>query len=153
MEFLGLFGRSVANTRRSTAQVRNDGGMGGMAGMGGRRSEAVSAARPMAAPRWADGETQHVAEPDSARWTPKAERPEEHGSRRRSADGRADHPHRIRRHRALGRLPDHRRRTALPQVELKMPENLTTWKARVWAMGAGARVGEGASRRSSPPRT
>ncbi len=26
-----------------------------------------------------------------------------------------------------------------------MPENLTTWKARVWAMGAGARVGEGAA--------
>ena len=24
-----------------------------------------------------------------------------------------------------------------------MPENLTTWKARVWAMGDGTRVGEG----------
>ena len=34
----------------------------------------------------------------------------------------------------------------LAQVELKMPENLTTWKARVWAMGAGARVGEGRRR-------
>ncbi len=33
----------------------------------------------------------------------------------------------------------------LAQVELKMPENLTTWKARVWAMGAGARVGEAAA--------
>ena len=33
----------------------------------------------------------------------------------------------------------------LAQVELKMPENLTTWKARVWAMGAGTRVGEGAA--------
>jgi alpha-2-macroglobulin len=33
----------------------------------------------------------------------------------------------------------------LASVELKMPENLTTWKARVWAMGAGARVGEGAA--------
>ena len=32
-----------------------------------------------------------------------------------------------------------------PQVELNMPENLTTWKARVWAMGAGTRVGEGAA--------
>ncbi len=29
------------------------------------------------------------------------------------------------------------------EVELTMPENLTTWKARVWAMGAGTRVGEG----------
>lgn len=28
-------------------------------------------------------------------------------------------------------------------VELTMPENLTTWKARVWAMGQGTRVGEG----------
>jgi len=26
-----------------------------------------------------------------------------------------------------------------------MPENLTTWKARVWAMGMGAKVGEGAA--------
>ncbi len=29
------------------------------------------------------------------------------------------------------------------EVETKMPENLTTWKTRVWAMGAGTRVGEG----------
>jgi len=29
------------------------------------------------------------------------------------------------------------------EVELEMPENLTTWKARVWAMGGGTRVGEG----------
>jgi hypothetical protein len=28
-------------------------------------------------------------------------------------------------------------------AELAMPENLTTWKARVWAMGEGCRVGEG----------
>ncbi len=28
-------------------------------------------------------------------------------------------------------------------VSLRMPENLTTWKARVWAMGDGCRVGEG----------
>ncbi|KKL71728.1 hypothetical protein LCGC14_2092020, partial [marine sediment metagenome] len=27
-------------------------------------------------------------------------------------------------------------------VELTMPENLTTWKARVWVMGAGTRCGE-----------
>ena len=31
------------------------------------------------------------------------------------------------------------------EVELTMPENLTTWKARVWAMGGGARCGEGAA--------
>jgi uncharacterized protein YfaS (alpha-2-macroglobulin family) len=29
------------------------------------------------------------------------------------------------------------------EVELTMPENLTTWKARVWAMGGGAQCGEG----------
>jgi hypothetical protein len=33
----------------------------------------------------------------------------------------------------------------LAEIALKMPENLTTWKARVWAMGAGARVGEAAA--------
>jgi uncharacterized protein YfaS (alpha-2-macroglobulin family) len=29
------------------------------------------------------------------------------------------------------------------EVELTMPENLSTWKTKVWAMGAGTRVGEG----------
>jgi uncharacterized protein YfaS (alpha-2-macroglobulin family) len=29
------------------------------------------------------------------------------------------------------------------EVELAMPENLTTWKTRVWAMGHGTKVGEG----------
>ncbi|HYP25051.1 MAG TPA: alpha-2-macroglobulin family protein, partial [Actinomycetota bacterium] len=29
------------------------------------------------------------------------------------------------------------------EVELDMPENLTTWKARVWVMSAGTRVGQG----------
>ena len=29
------------------------------------------------------------------------------------------------------------------EIELAMPENLTTWKAKVWAMGFGTRVGEG----------
>ncbi len=31
------------------------------------------------------------------------------------------------------------------EVELSMPENLTTWKARVWGMGGGARCGEGSA--------
>ena len=31
------------------------------------------------------------------------------------------------------------------EVELTMPENLTTWKARVWAMGMGCKVGEGST--------
>ena len=29
------------------------------------------------------------------------------------------------------------------EVQLTMPENLTTWKAKVWALGHGTRVGEG----------
>ena len=29
------------------------------------------------------------------------------------------------------------------EVDLTMPENLTTWKCRVWAMGEGTKVGEG----------
>jgi len=29
------------------------------------------------------------------------------------------------------------------EIELTMPENLSTWKTRVWAMGYGTRVGEG----------
>ncbi len=31
----------------------------------------------------------------------------------------------------------------LAEVELDMPENLTTWKVRCWAMGHGTRVGQG----------
>jgi hypothetical protein len=31
------------------------------------------------------------------------------------------------------------------QVELKLPQNLTTWKARVWTMAPGVRVGEGSA--------
>ena len=30
-------------------------------------------------------------------------------------------------------------------VDVKMPESLTTWKTRVWAMGAGTKVGEGSA--------
>ena len=33
----------------------------------------------------------------------------------------------------------------LAEVELTMPENLTTWKTRVWAMGEGTRCGEGSA--------
>ena len=34
-------------------------------------------------------------------------------------------------------------RSGMAAVEFKMPENLTGWKVRVWAMGHGTRVGEG----------
>ncbi|MEX2315882.1 MAG: alpha-2-macroglobulin family protein, partial [Pirellulales bacterium] len=33
----------------------------------------------------------------------------------------------------------------LAQVELEMPQNLTAWKIRVWGLGQGTRVGEGAA--------
>ena len=36
----------------------------------------------------------------------------------------------------------------ISEVELTMPQSLTTWKARVWTMAAGTRVGE-ESRKSS----
>src|SRR5205807_9961575 len=31
------------------------------------------------------------------------------------------------------------------EVELAMPENLTTWKTQVWTMGSGTRVGQGSA--------
>jgi hypothetical protein len=31
------------------------------------------------------------------------------------------------------------------EVDFKLPENLTAWKVKVWAMGSGTRVGEGAT--------
>jgi uncharacterized protein YfaS (alpha-2-macroglobulin family) len=33
--------------------------------------------------------------------------------------------------------------TGMAEVEFKMPENLTGWKVKVWAMGHGTKVGEG----------
>ncbi|NLF17711.1 MAG: alpha-2-macroglobulin, partial [Lentisphaerae bacterium] len=36
-------------------------------------------------------------------------------------------------------------REGLAEVDLALPENLTTWKIRVWAMGNGTRVGEGSA--------
>jgi uncharacterized protein YfaS (alpha-2-macroglobulin family) len=34
-------------------------------------------------------------------------------------------------------------KTGKATIEVAMPENLTTWKTRVWAMGSGARCGQG----------
>lgn len=34
-------------------------------------------------------------------------------------------------------------KNGVAEVELAMPENLTTWKTRVWAMGSGTQVGQG----------
>ncbi len=41
----------------------------------------------------------------------------------------------------VGKLDTHADGTA--EVELTMPENLTTWKAKVWSIGDGTRVGQG----------
>jgi uncharacterized protein YfaS (alpha-2-macroglobulin family) len=40
-------------------------------------------------------------------------------------------------------LTTHKDGTA--EVELKMPDNLTTWRIKVWGMGLGTKVGEGAT--------
>ncbi|GIT29768.1 MAG: hypothetical protein Ct9H300mP1_18140 [Planctomycetaceae bacterium] len=56
--------------------------------------------------------------------------------------GHADGSFGVRRHGPVGRIGDHRQgRTA--QLKLDMPENLTTWTVRAWAMGHGTNVGEG----------
>ena len=34
-------------------------------------------------------------------------------------------------------------KNGMAEVELTMPENLTTWKSKVWAMGSGTQVGQG----------
>ena len=36
-------------------------------------------------------------------------------------------------------------KTGTAEVELNMPENLTTWKINVWAMGHGTKVGSGST--------
>ena len=62
--------------------------------------------------------------------------------RRSRADGRADHSHQVRRHGPVGRRPP-TAKDGTAEVALDMPENLTTWRIKVWGMGHGTKVGQG----------
>ena len=148
MEDLGVFGGTVAEEldEANQAQMEQEGikrrmapGMaGGMAGgmggggFGGGR-EMLKAAMPMAAPMAADTAMREVtvgmkaqealAEPTAPMVQPTV--------RTNFADTAL----------WVGQLTTEANGTA--EVELAMPENLTTWRIKVWGMGHGTKVGQG----------
>jgi len=137
MQNLGVFGGMVADMQLGTdlnlAQQADSGGVGGR-GFGG----GMLAARAPAAARdgaMANREAEGVNGVD----------------RRKSADG-GDAPEpsliepTVRKNFADTALWAANLTTnsdGIAEVELTMPENLTGWKARVWSMSSGTRVGEG----------
>lgn len=141
MSDLGVFGGSVAEEMTELAKDELSGrempqsaefGMGGgMRGSGRRMKAAVMAAdsaMPMAAPQAAAMEMKTEAEPGSGAGGAAMVQPTVRtkfadtalwvGALTTAADGTAD-------------------------VSLNMPENLTTWRIKVWGMGQGTRVGQG----------
>ncbi|MEO2022429.1 MAG: MG2 domain-containing protein, partial [Pirellulaceae bacterium] len=149
MNNLGMFGASVVDDLESqVAGNDKQGGLGG-AGFGGGRPRgqgrpmmARSAMKSAAAPGAAREEMADSALAESA--------PQANGAVAFAADGAAPPPGAglvepsVRSNFAdtalwVGMLTTDA--TGKAQVSLKMPENLTTWKVKVWGMGHGTKVG------------
>jgi uncharacterized protein YfaS (alpha-2-macroglobulin family) len=145
MSDLGIFGAGVVEEMEDrAAQAFNGPGAGRHGGFGGgamqmRKSAAVPMAAPMMAAR--------AMEADAATAFDGAH---ESAEKAKNADGQAAGPNlvqpTIRSQFAdtalwVGSLTTGKDGTA--EVSLKMPENLTTWKIRVWGMGHGTKVGQG----------
>ncbi len=117
MQDLGMFGRDVADPRRADAA-------------GARKSERAGGGRN----RWADGTHSPVAavlaESSSSDMEPPAPVPEVAAVREYFADTAL----------WVGSLETDAE--GLAEVEFTLPDNLTTWQIRGWAMGHGTRVGE-----------
>jgi uncharacterized protein YfaS (alpha-2-macroglobulin family) len=157
MEFLGVFGSSVADEMEESGAMlgaADKGGPGGFGGGGGvatrgrgmmARAEgaafamdaAAAPAAPMAANALADGQALRKnfagVELQQAGEAPGAEPPPlvEPSVRTKFADTAYWNA-------ALTTAKD-----GTAEIELDMPENLTGWKVRVWGMGHGTRVGSG----------
>ncbi|MHB8902649.1 MAG: MG2 domain-containing protein, partial [Thermoguttaceae bacterium] len=152
MESIGIFGETVADELQSMNEMGGapmggfgyGGGMGGRGGMSGRRMMLSRGAAmdkmavPMAAAPMAMAEGMAM---DAA---PSATPPAPGGA---AGPAQAVQPT-IRSQFAdtalwVGALSTAEDGTA--EVSLDMPENLTTWRIKCWAMGHGTRVGEGFS--------
>ena len=157
MSDLGVFGahggRGEATTwrRGPTARPRPMRRIGGGPSCGGMaRRRWPQGAMAM---RWHDGShgrrrCRAAGNEPRRRWppVPKANRRPAGGASRPA--GPADRPHASSPTRPSGSATlDDRRRTARPRSSLDMPENLTTWRIKVWGMGHGTKVGQGADRR------
>ncbi|MFP6618902.1 MAG: alpha-2-macroglobulin family protein, partial [Pirellulaceae bacterium] len=149
MNNLGMFGASVVDDLESqVAGNDKQGGLGGAGfgggrgGGGGRPMLARSAMKSAAAPGAGREEMADSAVAESA--------PQANGAVAFAADGGAPPPGAglvepsVRSNFAdtalwVGTLTTDA--TGKAQVSLKMPENLTTWKVKVWGMGHGTKVG------------
>ena len=148
MQDLGVFGGSVAEEEQAEGGMPNAGafadGLARGAGMGGGMGGPVAANRRMFAAKSAApapmAEPQMLGAPAMEMAMDKAE----------AAPGGGEAPEMVqpavRKNFAdtalwVGALTTDDNGTA--QVKLDMPENLTTWRIKVWGMGQGTRVGQG----------
>ncbi|KPK83373.1 MAG: alpha-2-macroglobulin, partial [Phycisphaerae bacterium SM23_33] len=135
MQFLGVFGYLVVEEAPEEQAAARQAGLGGAdRGVGRRaalREDANALQAPAAAKAAAEPELAFAAEKDKAGEGAAAPGLVEPTVRKEFADTAL----------WVGKL-DTKDGTA--EVKLTMPENLTTWKTRVWALGSGARVGEAA---------
>jgi len=137
MESLGVFGDTVAD--ESTDKNENIPKIGMASGMGGGRDRMMAAGAPMAvrAAGLAEGKAQADFS-ESPATPPPAEEPGQAAAANlidptvRSAFADT----------ALWVASLETDKEGLAEVELDMPDNLTAWKIRAWAMGHGTRVGD-----------
>ncbi len=145
MQNIGVFGATVADdlegmreNKSDSLAVRAMGGMGGGMAYGGKASRSfamkskgapVPSAAPMAMAEMAmDAAEEPMASPGGGEGAAGAVQPT---VRSQFADTAL----------WVGALSTKKDGTA--QVSLTMPENLTTWRIKCWAMGHGTRVGQG----------
>ncbi len=152
MQFLGVFGASVADDVDAISDMalggagQAGGGWGpgrGAIGYAGRRDgrkmaaremlEADGAAMPAAALAKPGEMLRAQAKDESAGGAAPGQAPAEPAVRKNFADS------------AFWAASLATDKDGLAEVNLTMPENLTGWKVRVWAMGKGTRVGEGSA--------
>ena len=144
MAYLGQFGHMVADLPMEEQMEFAQNGPGGARGRGG--AVAPSAAAPVYKAMRSE---RFAASADEARSNVLADKEERDSDASGSVGGDGSTPlaeATVRKNFAdtalwVGNLITNRNGVA--EVELTMPENLTTWKTRVWSMAAGTRVGQG----------
>jgi len=153
MQFLGAFGYLVADQGEMDQKPGMTGGFGGGkgGGPGGRALEmnrlrgAANGAPAAAAPQMAEkaaADGMFLGEAKRKSATDKAEGMDEPGA----GPGQTAVEPTVRKNFADAAYWVAVLTTSangLAEVEVPMPENLTTWRVKVWAMGQGARVGQG----------
>ncbi|MDX1944097.1 MAG: MG2 domain-containing protein [Pirellulaceae bacterium] len=153
MNFLGVFGVSVADELAALEDAKGEGGgFGGGIGGGANRRGALADAQP-AAPMAAmalDQLSANGAAMDRQSLRKNSER-ELQAAGPAGPGGEADPGAALVEPTVRSNFADTAKwvaslttdKTGIAEVEIDMPENLTGWKIKVWGMGAGTRVGSG----------